>query len=54
MKDILIQHRDRYVECEIDGLKLTYTYSDEPNRHYILTLRDRDSYVGLKNKIRKI
>ena len=54
MKDILLQHRDHFVECEIDGLKFTYAHSDDPKRHYILTLRDQDAYQRLKREVRKI
>lgn len=54
MKDYLLQHDGRYVECEIDGLRLIYTCSDEPKCHYEETLRDHDSYNKLKNTIQKI
>lgn len=48
MKDILLRHENLYVECELEGLKFTYTYSDDPNRHYVLTLRGHDFYPRLK------
>lgn len=54
MKDILLQHQDHYIECEVDGLEFIYTYSDDPKRHYVLTLRNEASYDSLKNKIREV
>ena len=51
MKDILLQHGDKYIECVIDGLTLTYTYSDEIKRHYMVTLHDENSYDELKRVI---
>lgn len=53
MKDILLRHNDSYVECEIKGLELTYNYNDEPKRHYVLTLRDRNSYSKLKKAMQE-
>ena len=53
MKDILLQHDDGYIECDINGLTLTYTYSDDPKRHYVLTLRNENSYDGLKKQVNK-
>lgn len=54
MKDILLRHNDDYVECEIDGLDLTYTYSFDPKVHYVRTLRDTDAYFALKHEINNI
>lgn len=54
MRDILLKHNDSYIECEINGLELIYTYSDDPKRHYVLTLRDENSYARLKNEMRNI
>lgn len=54
MKDILLRHRDEYIKCDINGLELTYTYSDEPKRHYVLTLRDRGSYPKFKAAVNEI
>lgn len=51
VRDILIRHKDNYIECEIEGLELTYTYSDEPKRHHVVRLRDRLSYETLKNEV---
>ena len=51
MRDILLKHRDNYIECEIDGLKLTYTYSFDPRVHYVRSLRDDTAYEKLKRKI---
>lgn len=54
MKDILLQCGPDYIECTVDGLKLTYTYSDNPKWHYVLTLRDGSSYRKLKRKLQEI
>lgn len=54
MKDILLRHKDHYVECDIDDLIFTYTYSDDPKRHYTLTLRDHNSYARLKRRVKDI
>lgn len=54
MKDYLLQHDGRYIECELNGLKLTYTFSDDPKVHYEVELRDRLSYNKLKNRIQEI
>ena len=54
MKDYLLQHDGRYIECELDGLKLLYTFSDDPKYHYEVKLRDRSSYDELKNEVQKL
>lgn len=54
MKDYLLQHDGRYIVCEIDGLKIIYTCSDDPKSHYEERLRNNDSYEKLKSKIREI
>lgn len=54
MKDILLRHRDNWIECELDGDTLTYTYSDEPTFHVVLKLKDAESYAGLKCMIREL
>lgn len=54
MKEYLLEHDGRYIECEIDGLRLTYTCSYDPKSHYELTLRDHTSYFKLKKKINDI
>lgn len=51
MKDFLLKDGDHYIECEIDGSKLTYTYSTDPKCHSVLTLRNEDSYNRLKRAI---
>ena len=51
MKDFLLQHDGRYIECEVDNLKLTYTCSDDPKSHYTLTLRNHSAYNALKREI---
>ena len=54
MKDYLLEHDGRYIECSVDNRKLIYTCSDDPKSHYEVTLQDDSSYVSLKNKIREI
>ena len=54
MKDILLRHGDQFIECDINDLELTYTYSFDPKAHYVHTLRDRDSYGGLKRMLTDI
>lgn len=54
MKDILLRQNDRYIECDINDLELTYTCSDEPKRHYVLKLRNHDSYSELKTRISEL
>lgn len=54
MRDILIRHDNTFIECEIDGSKLTYTWSDDPRFHVVLTLRDEHSYDGLKRKVNEL
>lgn len=51
MKDVLIEYDGVYVDCELDGLTLTYTLSEEPKYHYVRTLRDEDAYERLKQDI---
>lgn len=51
MKDILLQHKDKYIECVIDGLSLTFTYSDDNKYHYLVTLHNENSYNELKRVI---
>ena len=54
MKDYLLQHDGRYIECEVDGLRLIYTSSDDPKCHYELVLRDQSSYDKLKARVDEI
>lgn len=51
MKDILLRCGDNYIECERNGLELTYTFSDEPKRHYVSVLRSSDSYEALRREL---
>lgn len=54
MKDILLRYGNKCIECNINGLELTYTYSDEPKHHYCVTLRDRGSCQKFKDAINEI
>lgn len=51
MKDILIEHDGLSIECEIDGLDLRYTWSDEPRYHIRRKLRDKLSYKKFKDAV---
>lgn len=53
MTDILFESNGMRVECEIDGLKLTYTYSDDPKWHHVETLVDEKAYDRLKRDMRE-
>lgn len=52
--DTLLRHRGVCIKCEIDGPRLTYTYSDEPKYHKVATLRFPYSYDELKKEVREI
>lgn len=54
MKDILLADKDGYIECDIDGVKLTYTLSTDPKCHVAGTLLDDDSYTKLKQEINEV
>lgn len=54
MKDYLLKHDGRYIECEIDGRKLTYTFSDDPKTHYEAKLRVGNAYERLKAKVNEM
>lgn len=54
MKDILISHDDLYIECEINGLNLKYTWSDEPKRHTNGKLRNSSSYKKFKMAVNEM
>lgn len=51
MKDILLIDGDDYIECELNGLELTYTYSDELKCHYVSTLHNKEAYEELKREL---
>lgn len=54
MKDILIEHDGLSIECDIDGLDLLYTWSDEPKRHIHRRLRSKHSYRAFKNAVNEL
>lgn len=54
MNDILLQQGDRRIDCVVDGLKLTFTDSDDPKVHYTLTLHDEKAYNALKSRLREL
>ena len=54
MQDILLQHGGNYIKSDVDGLKLIITYSDEPTRHEVFTLRNRSSYNDMKQELNDI
>lgn len=51
MKDYLLKDGKRYIKAIVDGLKLTYTFSDDPKTHYVTTLKDKKCYDELKKEI---
>lgn len=54
MKDYLLKHGEKYIECELNDLELTYTFSDEPKMHFVNTLRSLESYHELKKELDEI
>lgn len=54
MKNILVKDGDKYIEYELDGLDLTYTFSDEPRAHYTAVLRNLDLLDNLMFELRDI
>lgn len=53
MNDILFECDGIRIECEIEGRKLTYTYSDDPKCHHVETLVNDDAYTVLKRDMRE-
>lgn len=53
-KDILIKHGDYFIECELDGLKMDYTYSHDPRFHTVVFLKNSRSYEQLKKELKEI
>lgn len=51
MKGYLLKHGDDYVAYELDGLKLTYTFSDDLRTHLVDELRSVDALNDLKNEL---
>lgn len=51
MKDILLKDDNRTILCELDGLRLTYTYYDDPKHHYVVKLRDPYAFEALKREL---
>ena len=54
MKDILLETSYSRIECEVNGLELTYTFSDDPKYHYKVQLRNPQSYRRLKAEVTRI
>ena len=54
MKDILLRDGDRYIECEFNDQELTFTFSDDPKFHQVLTLREDRSYSELRRCVQEI
>lgn len=54
MHDILLQDGEKYVECDIRGLDLTLSYSDDGDNYYIYKLRDVYAYRDLKHAVNNI
>lgn len=54
MKDLLLKAEDFFIECELEGLTMIYTFSDDSRHHNVVTLRDSSSYEELKREINEI
>lgn len=54
MRDILIKFEDLYIECELEGLKMDYIFSDEPKRHTVVALKNTKSYERLKRELNEM
>lgn len=54
MKDYLLKHGRYTIKCEIEGLQMTYTLSDDSEYHTIVTLRDSTAFDALKEEINNI
>lgn len=54
MKKNLLKDRDRYVTCELDGLKMTYTTSEDPKHHTVVMLKDKGMFDDLKREVNDI
>lgn len=54
MKDVLLDDGDLRIECNIDGLKVDLTYSDEPSYHYMFTMKSPTSYDEFKRAVNEI
>lgn len=54
MKDILLRHGGSFIECELEGLKITYTFSDDPKAHHVAELKNRGLYEDIKRELNKI
>lgn len=51
MKDILLNENGCKINCDINGLKMTYTYEDDPKHHVVVTLQSLNSYERLKKEL---
>lgn len=54
MKDYLLKHGRYAIKCEIEGLQMTYTLSDDSEHHTVVTLRDTTAFDELKEEINNI
>ena len=50
MKDLLLKAEDFFIECELEGLTMIYTFSDDSRHHNVVTLRDSSSYERVKTR----
>ena len=54
MRDYLLKHGRYAIKCEIKGLKMTYTMSDDSKCHTVVHLKNEDSFNELKEEINEI
>ena len=51
---VMLKAEDFFIECELEGLTMIYTFSDDSRHHNVVTLRDSSSYEELKREINEI
>ena len=54
MTDIILQNGGHSIRADLDGLKMTVTFSSDPRTHEVHTLRSRNSYDLLKEELNDI
>lgn len=54
MKGYLLKHRKHFIKSEVTGNKLDYTFSNDPSLHFVVEMKDTESYDALKREINDI
>lgn len=54
MKDYLLKHGRYSIKCDIDGLKMTYTFGDDARCHFVVTLRNEEVFDELIEELNDI